>query len=609
MRQKELEAMTAQCDRRLAAGKRRLVILSNLRLVTALAAFAGYVAAFRGMPALGWTAGIGFTLVFALLVRLFNRRQEDLRLEESRKAVLGRYLDRMTGKWQHFEDDGKRYIQADDHLSTDLDLFGPGSLYQYISVAHTVAGGDALMALLTHPQLENVDRRQEAVVELLQDDDRAVDFEALGFEPNGRAAASMTEAEQRLRAYALEAKPANAQTQLLGLVMPLVTLTVGLGALAGFFPQMAFVVCFFGQIAAALFLAGTVEEEKSMVLTLQRRLSHNEARIRELVDAPFASPYLKDMQQALSDAGAAIRSLNRLVSAWQLRENFIFFWPLAGLFAWDFNCLTLLGKWKITYGARFVGWMDWIGQAEALYSLGTLARVRPDDAVMPEIVESPTPLLRMTCGKHPLLDPATVVGNDYSQTGETVIITGSNMSGKSTFMRTLAMNAVLAYAGGSVAAQAFTISPMRIFTSMRVRDDVGAGISTFYGEILRIKEMVIYSQKQEPMLVLVDEIFKGTNSADRIIGAQAAIRKLTHPWMMTMVTTHDFELCALVETEEIRGKNFHFQESYEGDDIFFDYKIRPGRCLTTNAKQLMRMAGLLDDDQDNGQNEGDSHVL
>lgn len=609
MRQKELEAMTAESEERLAADKKRLVVLSNLRLVTALAAFAGFVAAFRGMPRVGLAVGIGFTVLFSVLVRLFNLRQEHIRMEESRKAVLGRYLDRMTGNWQHFEDDGQRYIQPDDHLSTDLDLFGPGSLYQYISVAHTLAGGDALMALLTHPQLENLGERQKAVEELLEDDVRAVDFEALGFEPNSREAASMTEAEHRLRDYALQPKPVDNQTRLLGIIMPIVTLIVGLAALAGALQPVAFVICFFAQIAAALFLSGTVEKEKGMVLTLQRRLSHNEARIRALVEAPFASPYLLEMQKALSDAGGAIRSLNRLVSAWQLRENFIFFWPLAGLFAWDFNCLTLLGKWKNTYGARFVDWMDWIGQAEALYSLGTLARVRPDDAVMPEIVDSSEPVLKMVCGKHPLLDPAAVVGNDYSQGGETVIITGSNMSGKSTFMRTLAMNAVLAYAGGSVAAERFIISPMRIFTSMRIRDDVSAGISTFYGEILRIKEMVTYSQKQEPMLVLVDEIFRGTNSADRIIGAEAAIRKLTHPWMMTVVTTHDFELCSLVETEEIHGKNFHFQEFYEGDDIFFDYKIRPGRCLTTNAKHLMRMAGLLDDDQDKQKTKGDTHVL
>ena len=595
MRHNELEMMIAESEKRLAAGRRRLIILSNLRLVAALAAFAGFVAAFRGMRVLGLVCGIGMALGFAVLVRLFNNQQEAIKLEESRKAVLGRYLDRITGKWQHFDDDGSRYVKQDDFLSTDLDLFGSGSLFQYISVAHTIAGGDALMRLLTHPDLDAIDTRQQAVSELIADDARAVDFEALGFEPNSYASASMTEAEETLRSYAQGEATVRSETFMLGIIMPAVTLAVGTAVLLGRAPEIAFVVCFFAQISAALFLSGTVDKEKHMVLTLQRRLARNEARIDKLLTASFESPYLCEMQAALSDAGTAIRSLNQLVSAWQLRENFIFFWPLAGLFAWDFNCLTLLTRWRAQYGKRFVGWLDWIGEAEALYSLGVLARVRPDDAVMPEIVQKDAPYLMMKNGKHPLLDLATVVGNDYTQNGETVIITGSNMSGKSTFMRTLAMNAVLAYAGGSVAAEVFAISPMRIFTSMRVRDDVGAGISTFYGEILRIKEMVTYAENRRPMLVLVDEIFKGTNSADRIIGAEAAIRKLTHPWMMTLVTTHDFELCALAESGSIHGKNFHFQEEYEGDNIVFDYKIRPGRCLTTNAKQLMHMAGLLDD--------------
>ena len=170
------------------------------------------------------------------------------------------------------------------------------------------------------------------------------------------------------------------------------------------------------------------------------------------------------------------------------------------------------------------------------------------------------------------------------------------MSGKSTFMRTLALNAVLAYAGGTVMAKNFRISPMRIFTSMRVRDDVSEGISSFYGEILRIKQMVAWSEQEKPMLVLVDEIFKGTNSADRIIGAEAAIKKLSRPWMMTIVTTHDFELCALADSPEVGGKNYHFEEHYDGDTIAFDYKIRPGRCRTTNAQHLMRIAGLLDEE-------------
>ena len=138
------------------------------------------------------------------------------------------------------------------------------------------------------------------------------------------------------------------------------------------------------------------------------------------------------------------------------------------------------------------------------------------------------------------------------------------------------------------------VSPMAIFTSMRVRDDVSQGISTFYGEILRIKRAVSYASEKKPMLVLVDEIFKGTNSKDRILGAKAAITKLSKPWIVGIVTTHDFELADMVSDGEIIGKNFHFEEHYVDDEIKFDYTIKTGRSQSTNAKHLMRIAGLLD---------------
>ena len=167
------------------------------------------------------------------------------------------------------------------------------------------------------------------------------------------------------------------------------------------------------------------------------------------------------------------------------------------------------------------------------------------------------------------------------------------MSGKTTFMRTIGVNCILAYAGAPVCANKMIVSNMKIFTSMRVQDDVSKGISTFYAEVLRIKQIIEYSYKNEPMLVLIDEIFKGTNSADRIVGATEIIKALNKEHIICLVSTHDFELCSLVEKAEILGSNYHFEEFYRNNELHFDYKIKPGRCRTTNAKHILRMAGLM----------------
>lgn len=153
---------------------------------------------------------------------------------------------------------------------------------------------------------------------------------------------------------------------------------------------------------------------------------------------------------------------------------------------------------------------------------------------------------------------------------------------------------ILAYAGAPVCTKSIRLSLMKLYISMQVRDDVSKGFSSFYAEVLGIKERVEYSKKQKPMSVLIDKIFKGTNSADRITGDKENIKDLNKDYIIVVVTTHDFEFCSLVEDKEMKGKNFHFEEYYEKDKIFFDYKIKDVRCRTTNARHILWMTGLIE---------------
>ena len=168
------------------------------------------------------------------------------------------------------------------------------------------------------------------------------------------------------------------------------------------------------------------------------------------------------------------------------------------------------------------------------------------------------------------------------------------MSGKTTFMRSIGVNLVLAYAGGYCTASSLQVSLMELCTSIRTEDDVNEGISTFYAEILRIRQMIVVSRKQIPMISMIDEIYKGTNSKDRLFAAKETIRNLSKPDTFTLVTTHDFELCDLENDLDIDVKNYHFTEHYKENRILFDYKLRDGRCTTTNARYLLHMAGILD---------------
>ena len=313
----------------------------------------------------------------------------------------------------------------------------------------------------------------------------------------------------------------------------------------------------------------------------------------QISDENFDSELLKDIKNTISeDTGAlnAVKKLERISSAFNIRYNPIIHQVLCGLLLWDFHLGFMMDKWRDRYGSQVKDWIHAISRMEELLSFAALARTR--DVSYPEVTRHDKVEVTAENMRHPLIDPSKVVPNGAAFKGGTTIITGSNMSGKTTFLRTLGINLILAYAGAPVCAENMHADYMKIFTSMRVTDDVSNGISTFYAEILRIKSMVEYKKNDMPMLCLIDEIFKGTNSADRIVGASQVIKKLSDDNSMTIVSTHDFELCDLKNEAGVPAVNYHFEEYYEGDQLRFDYKKKDGRCTTTNAMAILHMAGL-----------------
>jgi len=294
----------------------------------------------------------------------------------------------------------------------------------------------------------------------------------------------------------------------------------------------------------------------------------------------------------------AIGQLAQLTEVLNYRRNPYFFLLFGVATLWDVQYLFRLERWKKRHGPDIAHWLEALGELEALNSLAGFAYAHPTYAT-PDIVDE-TLTLDITAAAHPLLPPDRSIANSLTMngSGQTVLITGSNMSGKSTFLRTAGANVVLALAGAVVSAERFRCSPVQVFTSMRTQDSLEESTSSFYAELKRLQTLIGLSkqtntilQDHPPVLYFLDEILKGTNSADRHRGAEALIRQLHRTSASGFVSTHDLELGQLTDSGGF-VRNFHFQSDLDNGQLVFDYKLRDGICESFNASQLMRAIGV-----------------
>ena len=315
-------------------------------------------------------------------------------------------------------------------------------------------------------------------------------------------------------------------------------------------------------------------------------------------DSPLLTAIRDGLNAGLEPASVAIARLFGLVENFNFRRNPYFYLFFALPMLWDLHYLQALNKWRNKHRNHLAGWFDALAELEGLNSLAGFAYAHPD-YVTPDIIEEKTPALEAVDAVHPLLPPDRSVANSLTMkgSGQTVLITGSNMSGKSTFLRTIGINVVLALTGAVVSASRFVCSPMRVFTSMRTQDSLEESTSSFYAELKRLKALIDLTQsagkegESWPMLYFLDEILKGTNSADRHKGAEALIRQLHRTTASGFVSTHDLELGQLTNAAEF-VRNFHFQSDVQNGELHFDYKLYEGICRSFNASQLMRAIGI-----------------
>jgi hypothetical protein len=540
-----------------------------------------------------YIASAAMVLLFARLLQIHKKIRQQLILLASRKEVFLQYQARLDGSWSQFPEDGLQFLQEDHPQGNDLDLFGPSSLYQYTCVAQTAWGRKKLaQALSPKPPVlpEDIGLRQKAIAELLQSEDLCLEIQTLN-----RLLPDNHDVKKILLDLVEKISLPFSFLRVSAIALPLLTFAMLILAALGWISWEITTIPMLVQFALSGVFFTRTETFLLPLFEFYRGLKPYEQLFLLLEKQEFHSPELHELQQKLRiDHGAAhaILNLRRIGECTNVRRNIFFYFIANTLLLWDFHCILLFDRWKNSVGKNAATWLEAFAKLEMLLSLAVVGQVK-EQYCFPQILPTNEPELHATDVKHVLIDEKIAVANSITALAGTCILTGSNMSGKTTFMRTLGTTAVLAYAGAPVCAESFTLSRMHIFTSMRVHDDISRGLSTFYAELLRIKAMVEYNKKELPMLILIDEIFKGTNSADRIIGAQEAIRKLTRKWNLTFVSTHDFELCDLINEQALPITNYHFAEYYTDDEIHFDYKLKDGRCQSTNAKYLLKLAGIL----------------
>lgn len=574
-----------KANERLTELKKKSSLISVLRLISFVGGIPFLIAGISDKKGMYIFAGTYLLITFFFLIYVHACFNKMISHDETYINVLDRYLNRLNGNWMQETDDGGEFLTQEDVLSRDIDLLGKNSLYQYISIAHTPKGRRRLADTLSL-KTDNLSVRSErykAVKELSLADEFRYEFETRTMK-NSKLLEAPEVVEEKFPGWMYP----------LMLIVPVINI-VSLILVFGYGHNPGLVLAtFVAGLAITWTPKGKLDVLSAPVYVYGKTAGDFYEILNEINKSEFQSGMLSELKNRVTGQKGilkAVKDMQRMGDFAAISFNPIIHMLLAGFIGWDFYLARRTVAWTAKNKDIFTNCEDIIAEFEELGSLAVLSAVR--ETTEPEIIED------MKLGfdeiYHPLINREKVVSNSGNLDGHITIITGSNMSGKTTFMRTIAVNAVLAYAGAGVCAKSFKLPIMKLFTSMRITDDVSSGISTFYAEILRIKRAADYVEagSEPPALCLIDEIFKGTNSADRIVGATEAVKKLSSGKCMVILTTHDFELCDIQETDGRPADNYHFEEYYENDEILFDYKMKSGRCTTRNAIALLKMAGIV----------------
>ncbi len=586
----EREYLRRRAEREAALAKhtRRDLAVSRARTAVALLAVLFAWLALGPHVLSGWwllAPVISFVVLMALHEYTLRGKQCAERAVAFYDAGLRRLENRWVGRGVVRDD----FAPAGHPYAVDLDLFGRGSLFDLICSARTRSGQECLACwLLNGADIADILERQAAVDDLRSRLDFREDLALLAENTSVEASVLETWGEAPLQFDATWLWPAT-----------LALAAAGVATLLAWWPFRVSAAPFLVVLAVGQVFLTLVRRRLALALQgVERSAAELEALsglLSRLERESFDAPLLRRLRAELDSGGAAPSTqIKRLVTLidWLKVQSSIFLVPIARILLWSVHFAIAIDRWRGTNGSRLRVWLRVAGEFEALSSLAGFAYENPDYP-FPELVPA-GPVFEAERIGHPLLPAAEAVCNDVNLNADAklYIVSGSNMSGKSTLLRTVGVNTVLALAGAPVRAGRLRLAPLQIGASLRTQDSLQGGVSRFYAEIVRLRQIVELAEHAPPLLFLLDEILHGTNSHDRLIGAEAIARSLVKQGAIGFVTTHDLALACIESDPDLHALNVHFEDQLVDGKMSFDYQLRPGVVAKSNALELMRAVGL-----------------
>ena len=575
---------------------RRLLILSVLRLITFIGGLILIWLGFTASNLAGVVLALIMAILFLYLLKQFSDHSEKREFFSNLSHINRNESEALSGNLSAF-DTGGSYIDIKHDFSFDVDLFGSHSLFQYLNRTVTGYGRDILADWLSDPFILSTEltQRQNAIKELASKDRWRQEFMASGM----KTTLEKGEISGLLKWFEEinEGKLSSFKIFLMFLFPAAAIVSLFL-MVTGILPYFVFSFIFLINLLIIAIGIRRTNDIHNALSSKYNFLSSMKGLLIMFENESFASPYLNEIKLNISgkktSSSFAVRKLGRLIQAFDSRMNMIAGFFLNGLFLWDYHCIYRLEKWKSEYKTLFPLWLEMIGEVDAYISLGNYSFNNPGFA-FPEKSLNLDVFVAKNLG-HQLIDESKRICNDFilEKKGTVCIITGANMAGKSTFLRTIAVNYILGMIGAPVCASELRFTPMKLFTSMRTTDSLSDNESYFYAELKRLKALKSGVENHEPVFFILDEILKGTNSADKSTGSKLFLNRLIESGGTGLLATHDTSIGMLESDHPGVIINKCFEIDLDGDYIKFDYKIQDGITQKMNAVFLMKQMGFLD---------------
>lgn len=572
--------------------KRKLRTLSGIRvgvfILILFLAYYSFTSTGNGL----WLSLFPALAAFFYLIRLYDRTQLDYLFKEALVKINRTELQALNRQPTGYGG-GEMFQNTHHTYSYDLDLFGERSLFQYLNRCTHQFGEEALAKSLLAPDKSQIKERQTAIQELIAKVQYRQALQAYGLLHR-----SNEKRIGRLQSW-LQSGPAfpNKSVYYLLQVFPLLTV---LSVAAWFITENEL----FKTIAGSGFvfnlalsfgymkkITGHLSYSSDILETLHQFSGQFETIEKEEFEAPLLKSIQQKLKQQESSAGQSIRQLATSFNYLDYIFNIFLSPVINGLFLFHIHMLYRIDKWKSEHRSSVLGWMQAAGEMEGLASLANFGHNHPE-TVFPELSEDKCYTAEGL--GHPLLDPAKRVDNDLQlQEKQLIVLTGSNMSGKSTFLRAVGVNLVLAKSGAPVCARSLRFYPYDLLVSMRITDSLQDSESFFYAELKRLQQIIRHLDEKNDSFVLLDEILRGTNSNDKHHGTIGLLQQLTQRPASGLIATHDLTVADLTHTYPGQVEAFCFESSIIDNELLFDYKIKPGICSRLSASFLMQKMGII----------------